>query len=325
MKNQYEEVTEHDVNISINQGLFGEMENCVGVYERIDHPESGGTFVKPIGNTMLFKGDPDQHRVNGMLLAKSMVSNIPRVIFGKSYIMAAALALQFLLSRQTFLYLAHNYIEEIMRKCVAFLAIPYDHYNKFEKEIMRSMGIAVRAEYGISDVSVEQLMNIPVTGSEKLRELGAIVILKFTAFFCVFLANDAAYRFRIQDVFGTMHFSNWPGLTHRYVQTGKQKILWMLDAMIEREQAIKYKLRFFRRLVALMFFVSPRARRIADNFFMNLKLEDVMLDEDDWYYCLRRPSYNYRGWTIERRLEEYKRIDAEKGHWYPKIIYEPPK
>jgi hypothetical protein len=40
----------------------------------------------------------------------------------------------------------------------------------------------------------------------------------------------------------------------------------------------------------------------------------MILGNNDWYYCLRRDSYNFKGIKIEERLKEAKRIDDEEGN-----------
>ena len=317
-----ETIEEVETIITINNGLFGELENCTGVYESIIHPPEGGTIIKPIGNTFLFKGDPDQHRVNGMLLAKSMISNIPRVFITQSWVMRLAVVAMFIFTRRTLLNLAHYYIQEIMRKCVTFLTIPYAHYNKFEKEVMRAAFAAVANEYKLTErqqlFSPEILINADWQESKKLPYLGAIVIIKFVSFICVFLANDAAYRFRVQDWFGLINIQS-------VVRNVRKEFMRTVHIVLLRDHAVGYKMKFVVNAANLLLRISPRARRIATGFLLEINLEQVVLDRDDWYYCLRRPSYDFRGWSIEDRLAECKRLDAENKHYYPEIRYEQPK
>lgn len=313
-----EELKEVGVLATIHLGIFGELEDCDGVEEKRIEPEEGGTLIKLVGCTALFKGDATAHRVNQMRLAKSMVSNIPRVVIGRSKLISAAYALQFLFFRRKFLNAAHFYIEEIIKKSVAYVAQPYIRYNKFEKEIMRAMGVALRKEYGIQ--ADFDLMNASTHLNQRSPILAAVVIYKFVSFLCVLLAFDAAYRLRVQDGFGEVN--DWWQLRYGDV---RKEILRVADIVVEREQAIKDKFKFFRNVLSLLLLVSPRARRIARNFLLELDIDKVVLDDHDWYFCLRRPSYNFRGMPIWQRLEEAVRIDKEKDHWKVQLIYEDPK
>ena len=101
---------EKGTQIALIQGVFGDMENCHGMLEEVVTPPEGGTFMRVWGCTYLYKVYPAIEIVEGLSLAKSMLSLLPREIIGKSYVLRAALVLLFLCSRKWFFYYLNIYI-----------------------------------------------------------------------------------------------------------------------------------------------------------------------------------------------------------------------
>src|SRR3990167_10227609 len=86
-------------------GIFGELAECNGVAEEVIRTEEqfkkygldwtkGGTYVKILGCSYLYKGDPQQQRVFGFEQAKSNISSLPRHIIGPSFFYSAAVLLR---------------------------------------------------------------------------------------------------------------------------------------------------------------------------------------------------------------------------------------
>jgi len=57
-------------------------------------------------------------------------------------------------------------------------------------------------------------------------------------------------------------------------------------------------------------------------FLLELDYGKIKTDEADWYFCLKRKDYNFKGVLYEGRLIEKERIDREKGHKIPKVIFD---
>ena len=70
-------------------------------------------------------------------------------------------------------------------------------------------------------------------------------------------------------------------------------------------------------LLILFLRFSKSSREFVVEFLCELDMEEVKLDEADWYFCLRRDGYDFGGIPIKERLEERKRLDKEKGHNIP--------
>ena len=45
-----------------------------------------------------------------------------------------------------------------------------------------------------------------------------------------------------------------------------------------------------------------------------LDTDKLKLDEDDWYFCLKRRGFNFRNLRLDQRLRLKKMIDKDKGH-----------
>src|SRR3990167_887349 len=87
-KKQVEEILkkwgEEKKPIQIVSGAYGDMEHCEAIIESVITPPEGGTFVKFLGCSYLFKGYPEKSMVEyGLGIGKAMISILPREILGK--------------------------------------------------------------------------------------------------------------------------------------------------------------------------------------------------------------------------------------------------
>ncbi len=319
-------------------GIFGELEDCSGVAEEIIEtpeqlakhgldPAEGGTFMKIVGCSYLYKGYPQEYKVRGMEQAKGNISSIPRLIIGKSIILSAAVATLFVFFRKRFIHYAHIYFNEIKFRTLPHIGMPYERYGYYVKEVARAVRAALNREFRIDpsipllDLHPDNMVVGKFLGFLWRRfshlELPAL-ITKALAFVCVFMDNDSAYSLRTRDALGEMD-------KERARRSGAREFLRILQILADRESYIGRDVRnkwlFIRRCVRVAFWVSPRARRLAQYFLLELNLDKVRLDDADWYFCLRRNSYNFRGIPLEQRLKELERIDKERGHVYVKIQY----
>lgn len=109
-----------------------------------------------------------------------------------------------------------------------------------------------------------------------------------------FLEYDNAYRLRFQDAIN-------------------KDIRKAFDTAISREKHIKDKLIVIKRIALIILWI-PKVRRLVEEFFSRLDINKIKLDEADWYFCLRRVGYDYKGWSFENRVKEAERIDLENKH-----------
>lgn len=64
----------------------------------------------------------------------------------------------------------------------------------------------------------------------------------------------------------------------------------------------------------LGFLLLLAVRPVAMKLVKEIDLGQIRFDENDWYYVLRRKSYNFGGKSIDERLKEVDNIDKEKGN-----------
>lgn len=318
------------------QGVYGEFPDCYGFAEEVlDTDEKlkkygiipgaeahqGGTYIKLIGCSYLSKGNPIMAHVYGIEQAKSMISHVLREIVGRSVLLTGALGLLFVFARKRFIHYAHQYIDSIKYHTMRLYTPAPERMNRSTKEIRRAMDAAIRVEMGLApDVDLYE-MKPPAYSKLELASL----ISKATAFLTLIMQLDGAYRYPAQDMLGEIDKVNAN-------QSGRKEMLRLLDLMIERNtnltpvpgvsirtEGVPAKFKFVRRLLSIFLLLSPRARRIVQNFLLNVEVDLVGLDDADWYFCLRRDTHNYRGWTLEQRLAEWKRIDEKLDHFYIKV------
>ena len=97
----------------------------------------------------------------------------------------------------------------------------------------------------------------------------------------------------------------------------------LMDLLISREAPHTYEKRKWiklRDIIIPFMRIHKMTRETVKNIMLEMDIEKIKLDESDWYFCLRRKCYNYRGVTIEDRLKEAERIDKEKGHQF--LVFE---
>lgn len=87
--------------------------------------------------------------------------------------------------------------------------------------------------------------------------------------------------------------------------------------LLEREKAIHKKLKKLVRLVKIILFFSPVARKLEREFFKRFDRERTRMTEGDFYFTLRREGYDYGGMEYPQRLRIAEGIDKELGHFVP--------
>ena len=79
--------------------------------------------------------------------------------------------------------------------------------------------------------------------------------------------------------------------------------------MVDREVADKEKAQqlYWFGVFALKF---KYIRGFLKEFLSQLDYKEIHLSKDDYYFCLRKSAYNFKGHTLSERLEEAAGIDA---------------
>jgi len=287
-----------DVRIRYVLGAFGDMENCVGIVEDEIFPEEG-TFIKYLGCSYLQKGCPlgviPSELIESYGMAKRILIRAATDIVRDKLLMFFILTF-WLFKRKKFYKLINQYVEDIYSKTIGALYFNEKRYNKFPKEIKRAFKKAFIKETGI---------NIDELPKERTKKLRFYVPLYRLFDIIVFLVDfDSAYKMPIQDALSEINKNNDP----------IKELERIVDLLIERSNSVfKEKPKQIKKAVSFIRFF-PGIKRILRSFIEELNIEEIKMDEADWYFCLRRKLYNFRGLTLEQRLKELEKIDKEKGH-----------
>ena len=242
--------------------------------------------------------------------------------------LSGALLLLFVFGRKHLIDYMHRYFQSIKYHSIRLYSPAENRLGRPVREIRRAMEVALRKEFNIpADVNLNDLAPSHYALKPIAKYDLAGLITKMTAFATLIMEMGCAYRFPLQDILGEVDRDN-------AVKSGRQEVLRLFKLMEQRQtnltvvpgisdrtQGIPEKFRFLRKLVSIAMALSPRARRIAQTFLIELDTEKVGLDDSDWYFCLRRNTHNYRGWDLPARLAELDRIDEEKKHQYIKFEY----
>lgn len=303
--NEYlKKIVNREINPLMLYGAFGDMENCTGIVEEQIFPKEGGAYLKLLGCNYLLKGCPMGMIYTPVLeslsVVKAVIMQSVKAI-SKSWFLKITLFCLWLFRRKKFYYILNNYVHIIHRHTVGVGYFEDKRYNKFATEIRRAftatVGKEIKTERPLSSYHPGEAIK-----DKKLRILVPLIKFIETTVFCV--DYDTAYRFSSQDAFSNLNKNNDP-------IKELERIVNILATRYTGYESKKIKA--FGKLIPFLRF-SPLLKRILANFFQELNVEKVKLDEADWYFCLRRSRYNFGGLTIEERLKEAERIDKELGN-----------
>lgn len=290
--------------ILIVNGAIGDMDGCTGVLEEVINNEDS-VYCKWFGCSYLFKGYPDRQIVEGLGLAKAMISAIPRELIEKNLWTKIALAMTFLFQRHKFIHMCHVWFSTIYTNEVAKVGMDTNKYGRSVKELRRAV-------YAVLNTNQDLLHgDFQAMNKDEVKEL----IAKVAEFFCLFIELDSAYRFRLQDVLAEL---NKEAARANIVKEVRR----LFDLWISREDdlhGIRYKIIPAANLLVMFLRLSKSARDWAKKFLLELDTEKIRLDEADWYFCLKRNNYHFEGVPLENRLEFKKWIDGVRGHVMLKI------
>lgn len=294
----------------VNGGL-GDMEDCDAIVERKFELPDGGMVTKFFGCLQLFKGYPVKELVEGMVAGKAMISTVPREIILKSLVFKVALGLLFVFSRKRFFHYLRVYANIVYRGAVEL--DKKSGKNKLERELKRSMDAAINWEVVKTQnrVKGEEILtqNYHTKYPKELEFY--MTIANIAEFVWFFLAHDTAYRFVVQDILGELD----QGALYTSVRKEVNRLISIALSRFDRKfgklQVLKY---LAIKGIINVAFLSRKFRRLMKEFLTGLDQTKVWMDEDDWYFCLRRTQYNYRGMSLQERLKEAKRIDDESGN-----------
>lgn len=296
-------------------GGFGDVKNCDGIVQLKIEPPEGGLMTKFWGCEYLFKGFPEKSVVEGLGLAKSMLSQLPRQLITKSKYWTIVLAFRMIFMKKYLIHDAKIWFGTIYGHTLLKLNFPESKYNRQVKELIRSGDEALKRMLDKlgkkGDIPYHwAYFNLLIHREyDKIteREIWEVVAtaLKFIFFF---IEYDNAYRFRISDALKNL---DKEAARKNVIKETKR----LLDLMIERENpdfGIRYKWIGIRRLVIPAMYVSKQLREFIKEFLLELDINQIRPDEHDYYFQLRRDTYMFDGRPFEERAAEAEQIDRDK-------------
>lgn len=161
---------------------------------------------------------------------------------------------------------------------------------------------------------------IEIFKNESLTQTERILLDRIIVSVGLIFEYDDSYRYRMQDALSLISkedFEKNPalelkrlygilcdrdGLPDQFDNDGKRK--QVDNGMVERMDKLYKLIRY-----AFLFF--PAIRNKAKEFVRNLDVEKIKLDDDDFYHCLMRYDYRYRGISAEQRVIMKKKLDEE--------------
>ena len=126
--------------------------------------------------------------------------------------------------------------------------------------------------------------------------------------FCIamYLQFSTSYRVRVQDFFEIFNKERFNKAPFWEIIRVKRLMMQRENAQVEKE---KMSLLFNYLAIVTIFRTKVICKLVAE-----IDIERMRFDESDWYFVLRRPSYDFKGVSLRERLKEAERIDKEQGN-----------
>ena len=269
--------------IMLIASIFGDIEWCDAYLEEIIRPPEGGTFMKLYGCSYLYKGYPDKEIVERVDLIKRVFMASVRLLNKSPF--RYFMPIIFLLFRKKVIKNLIYWYVNIFEQYLGKIQLPFKEFNVFSRELIR---VGLKFADTILDQSYRDRI-------EKLVYCLAM-IMEF----------DNAYRWRVQDILGNINKDNLR-------ENPTKEIKRLFNIFIERDFGIQDRIIVIKKIV-LFLLLFKKFRTLVMQFLLELDIDKVKLDEADFYFCLMRKSYNYRGLSFEERMKMKDSIDAEKKH-----------
>ena len=283
-------------------GAFGSCETCGGLVESIIEPEEGGIFTKFYGCNYLYKGRVDNKSVGGVTFAKRMVSRIAMAASEKPVMMmlVAALLVYLIFPRKTKQRVTEHLIAlgtDLMYEPIKNITLEEKRYCPAARELRRTI----------------------IKIFESPDPLVMATVIKIGEIVAGPLQHDYAYRSRWQDII--------PEIDLEALRKNPGKELKRLFTTLEERGVsvgldgggkLVQKWRGFSALISLACRLKS-IREMIIKFFEELDLEKIKPDEDDWYFMLDRPDYNYGGLPYAERMEISAELDKKMKNNRPRF------
>ena len=274
----------------ITFGAYGSVSGQVndGVVERIIEPPEGGTFMKFVGCEYYYKGLTDQKVIDILYFPKRRLRNLISFLTTKWGITLSILLFPF--RKRMLIFLAEQYLKDIyLPSLIKYLYISEKKYSISVREIWRVSTLF------IGNVKIERIQDI---------------LFKFRNILCMIIEVDMAYRWILQDI---LPLINKESLRANSIY----EIERVLDILCERADDARFG--EMKKVLILLLRVSKSTRKLVVRFLLELDLNKIKLDNADYYFCLGRGDYKFRGKSIEERQIQKKQIDRQKRHNIPAV------
>ena len=149
---------------------------------------------------------------------------------------------------------------------------------------------------------------------QKLTERQRWIVDRCVLFIGLFLEGDDSYRYRVQDIAYLLNKES-------FKKNPTKELQRLIGIFFERdidarnpksEHGGGMRVRFVTWAKALPWVMRiPSIKRNMNLFIEHLDLEKCRLDDGDFYQCLLRYDYNYRGMDYEHRFGLRMKIDQE--------------
>ncbi len=285
-------------------GAFGNTEGCVGIVENVSTPETGGIFTKYLGCNYLFKGYPDVKILDYIYASKRVFSGLLKLMKNR--------AIRFLLEIDLFFYLL---MPKATKKKILLGIMDYllgiTHWVEYKYVFALRTNLYCRTVKEIYRVSEIMLSDFDGELKERLK--------KFRDIICMLLEMDYAYRARFQDILSLLD-------KDELVKNPKKELKRLTDILIEREAMDGYDTLTDKWIglqkILLILLKFKKIRNLIVNGLLEIDLNEIKMDESDWYFVLNRNDYCYGGKSYEERMEIKKEMDKKAKNNIPIVKIE---
>ena len=297
--NKGEEIVKEKLrNVQIVIGAFGYGDNCIGIVENVNTPESGGIFTKYVGCNYIFKGYPDVRILDYIYASKRIIAGSFPLFLNKSVRIIFGVMFLF------YLVLPRRMKKRIVIELLDyFLSIAYWVEYKYVFALpTEKYCVTIKEVHRVSEVLLQNIKDKDMLPRiQKLRDI-----------FCMILEMDYAYRARFQDIL--------PELNKEELKKNvKKEIGRVFDIIISRETVMVSKWQGLKKatMIVLSF---KNLRKIIVKALLEMDLDKIKRDEADWYYVLDRSDYSYGGMSYEERMKILIEMDKKIGNDRPKVV-----
>ena len=266
---------------NIMLGAYGfKGDDCTGVIEKFIRPDSGGRYTKFVGCDYLFPGDPRVHVVNTIGTSKKLFPFLSVLLNDKMLLVGIGFLYIF---RRKFLWRIFDKLLDVIYASIYPLRLNPERY-----------AVPVRETRRVADIIIAIFPKEMEAGLIKLRDICGMN-----------LEIDMAYRWIFQDII--------PEIDKAKLNEDPIKEIKRVSDIFQARGGIEDDWRKFERIILLAVRISKLSRRAIIEFVNELDFDKIKLTEADWFFCLNRPNYQFKGVPYEERFKIREEIWAKEG------------